>query len=153
MRGKYSARLAMPPSFGFPPAIQKMSEKDDSARAAASALVPLESLTNSTWPRRPTCSMRCARPGKLRRPFCRTSRPTPSASAQATQRADAADPRDFAARAAGRAQDGFMLDIDAIGERIPHGYAHHTRARLLDAVGGVATMDVVDADDRRPLRH
>jgi hypothetical protein len=36
----------MPPSFGLPPAIQKISPKDDSACAAASALVPLESLTN-----------------------------------------------------------------------------------------------------------
>ena len=34
---------------------------------------------------------------------------------QAAQRADAADPRDLAARAAGGAQDGFALDIDAVG--------------------------------------
>ena len=38
----------MPPVFGLPPAIQKISLNDDSARAAASALVPLESLMNST---------------------------------------------------------------------------------------------------------
>src|SRR5580658_287825 len=115
MRGKYSVKPPMPPSFGLPPAIQKISAKDDSACAAASALVPLESLTNSTLSHRPTCSMRWARPGKLRRPFCRVSRPTPSANAQAEQRTDAADPRDLAARAAGGAQDGFMFDIDAVG--------------------------------------
>src|SRR3954471_18118490 len=131
MRGKKPVRPVMPPALGLPPAIQKISEKDDSACAVASALVPLESLTNSTLPRRPTCSMRCARPGKLRRPFCRISAESPSASAQAAaqavwkdsggepereragrrtgrflrivqpaQRADAADPRDLAARAA-----------------------------------------------------
>ena len=37
----------MPPVFGLPPAIQKISPNDDSAFAAASALVPFESLTNS----------------------------------------------------------------------------------------------------------
>ena len=58
----------MPPVFGLPPAIQKMSVKLASARAAASALVAFESLTNSTRPRRPTCSMRCARPGKEESP-------------------------------------------------------------------------------------
>src|ERR1700674_4882665 len=68
MRGKYSAREAMPPDFALPPAIQKMSEKLARPRAAASALVALESLTNSTRPLRPTCSMRWARPGNDRRP-------------------------------------------------------------------------------------
>ena len=55
----------MPPSLALPPAIQKMSGKQTSARAAASALVALESLTKRTLPMRPTSSMRCARPGKL----------------------------------------------------------------------------------------
>ena len=45
MRGKNSARLTMPPVFGLPPAIQKMSWKLPSALAAESALVALESLT------------------------------------------------------------------------------------------------------------
>jgi hypothetical protein len=45
-----------------------MRGKTDSAGAAASALVALESLTNSTRPLRPTCSMRCARPGKALEP-------------------------------------------------------------------------------------
>jgi hypothetical protein len=40
MRGKKSASDAMPPVFGLPPAIQKMSSKQASARAAASAVVP-----------------------------------------------------------------------------------------------------------------
>ncbi len=39
--------------------------KQTSARAAASALVALESLTKRTLPMRPTSSMRWARPGKL----------------------------------------------------------------------------------------
>src|SRR3954468_20854189 len=110
-----------------------MSEKDDSACAVASALVPLESLTNSTLPRRPTCSIRCARPGKLRRPRCRVSASTRSARAQAAAQAegesegaraggvlgfgappngaDAADPRHLATRAAGRAPDNLALRI------------------------------------------
>ena len=139
--GNIRSRPVMPPAFGLPPAIQKISAKDDSACAAASALVPLESLTNSTLPRRPTCSMRCARPGKLRRPFCRrlgrdAQRQRAGRRAgrilrivQAAQRADAADPRDLAARAAGRAHDGFALDIDAVGQRVLHGDAHHALAR------------------------
>ena len=46
-----------------------MLEKLNSARSAASALVALESLTNSTRPMRRTSSMRWARPGKLRSDF------------------------------------------------------------------------------------
>ncbi len=65
---------AMPPVFGLPPAIQKMSGKQASACAAESALVALESLTNSTLPMRPTCSMRCARPGNDRKPVLRSRR-------------------------------------------------------------------------------
>ena len=45
-----------------------MSSKLSSAFSAASALVALLSLTNSTAPLRPTCSMRWARPGKERMP-------------------------------------------------------------------------------------
>src|SRR5580700_9991845 len=71
---------------------------------------------------------------------------------QPAQRADAADPRDFAARAAGRAQDGFVLDIDAIGERIFHRDADDALARLFDAVGSIAAPAVVDANDRGALR-
>ena len=59
----------MPPVFGLPPAIQKMSVKLASARAALSALVALESLTNSTRPWRPIGCMRWARPGNVARPF------------------------------------------------------------------------------------
>src|SRR6266513_98605 len=86
MRGKYSASAAMPPDFALPPAIQKMSEKLASARAAASALVALESLTNSTRPLQPTCSMRWARPGTDRRPRSIVSGASPSASAAAVAR-------------------------------------------------------------------
>ncbi len=71
---------------------------------------------------------------------------------QAAQRADAADPRHLAARAARRAQNGFALDIDAVGQRIFHGDADHALARLLDPVGDVAAPAVVDADDRGAVR-
>ena len=153
----------MPPTFGLPPAIQKMSAKDDSACAAASALVPLESLTNSTLPRRPTCSMRWARPGKLRRPFCSTSVQMPSASAQAAAQAafcalcrPRSEPmppiRAISLRAPPAARKiDLALDIDAVGQRIFHGDADHALAGLFDAVGGVAAPAVVDADDRGAL--
>src|SRR5439155_1104026 len=64
MRGKKEPSEAMPPVLALPPAIQKMSEKQASACAAESALVALESLTNSTRALRPTSSMRWASPGK-----------------------------------------------------------------------------------------
>src|ERR1700751_4477983 len=57
----------MPPSFDRPPNIQKMPpEKEASAFSAESAFVALESLMNKVRPARPTSSMRCGRPGKLR---------------------------------------------------------------------------------------
>ena len=77
----------MPPVFALPPAIQKISVKLASARAAASALVALESLTNSTLPFRPTCSMRCARPGNETSPFWIASGDRPSARPAAVAQA------------------------------------------------------------------
>ena len=153
----------MPPSFGLPPAIQKMSPKDDSACAAASALVPLESLTNSTLPRRPTCSMRCASPGKLRRPSCNTSLPISIASAHAEAhaafwalcrpRSEPMPPslrfrrarrrrraRWSRARHRCRRAAGFDRDTD------------HVLAGAVEPVGDVAAPGVIDADDRRALR-
>ena len=59
----------MPPVFGLPPAIQKMSLKLASALAALSALVAFESLTKRTFPLRPIGCMRWASPGKVRKPF------------------------------------------------------------------------------------
>ncbi len=153
----------MPPSFGLPPAIQKISPKDDSACAAASALVPLESLTNSTLPRRPTCSMRCASPGKLRRPFCKCRSRCPSPARRPRRRPHSAH---CAGRAANRCRralrsrcarrrrphDGFALDIDAVGQRVLHGDPHHALAGLIEPVGDVAAPAVIDADDGRALR-
>ena len=53
----------MPPSFGRPPAIQRMRSKQASAFSAASALVALELLTMRT-PRQVAISwLRCGRPG------------------------------------------------------------------------------------------
>ena len=66
----------MPPSFGLPPRIQKMSRsKAASAVAALSALVALLSLMKSTCPSRPISSRRCGRPGNVRR----ARRPPPPA--------------------------------------------------------------------------
>src|SRR2546421_76594 len=87
MRGKYPASEVMPPAFALPPAIQKISVKLASARAAASALVAFESLTNSTPPLRPTCSMRCARPGNDTSPRWIAAVSRPSASAAPTAQA------------------------------------------------------------------
>ena len=57
----------MPPSFDRPPNIQKMPpEKEASAFSAELAFVALESLMKKVRPARPTSSMRCGRPGKLR---------------------------------------------------------------------------------------
>lgn len=54
-------------------------QSDDNAGAVASALVALESLTNSTFSARcPTCSMRWARPGKLFNPASISSRLKPT---------------------------------------------------------------------------
>ncbi len=108
MRGKKPASEAMPPVFGLPPAIQKMSEKQASAWAAEFALVALESLTNSTRPLRPTCSMRCARPGNETQSLLDRLRGEPERQRRArgtggvlrivhaAQRADAADMGDGA---------------------------------------------------------
>ncbi len=65
MRSNSGRNGSIPPAFGLPPAIQWISRKDSSAFSAASALVAFESLMNSTRPRRPTSSIRCARPGKV----------------------------------------------------------------------------------------
>src|SRR3981189_132566 len=87
MRGKNSVSDTIPPVLGLPPAIQKMSSKQASARAAASALVALESLTNRMPPLRPTSSMRWARPGKDHRPCWIVLGSSPSASAAAAAQA------------------------------------------------------------------
>ena len=71
---------------------------------------------------------------------------------QAAQRADAAQPRDFAARAAGGLHDGFALDIDSVGQRVLHRNPHHALARLVEAVGDVAAPAVIDADNGGSLR-
>ncbi len=51
-----------------------------------------------------------------------------------------------------RANNGFALDIDAVGQGILHGDAHHALAGLIEAVGDVAAPAVVDADDGSALR-
>src|SRR5580692_5068442 len=146
MRGKYSARLVMPPSFGFPPAIQKISAKDDSACAAAADLFHAVRETGKTAqgalqgfagnPER-------ERAGRRARRILRV--------VLAAQRTDAADPRDLAARATRGAPDGFVVDIEAVRQRIFHRNANDTPAGLLDPVGDVAAPAVIDADDRGAL--
>ncbi len=160
MRGKYSARLVMPPSLrlaaGDPEDVAKGRQRtrcrvrigalgvvDEQHVAAAADLLHAVRET-----------------GKLRRPSCRIVRSTSHRQragrgagrvlrvVQAAQRADAAESCDFAARAAGGAHDGFALDIDAVGQRVLHGDAHHALAGLIEPVGDVAAPAVVDADDR-----
>ena len=153
----------MPPLFGLPPAIQKMSVKLASARAAASALVALESLTNSTLPLRPTCSMRCARPGKdtqalldRRPPQGRAParrRPRRRRSAHCARRAATRCRRSRDQRARGAARGLHHLigfDIEPVRQRPAHRDAHDPLAGALDAVGDRLAPVVVDADDRGP---
>ncbi len=66
-----------------------MSRKAVSAFSVESAFVALESLTNSTGPRRPTSSIRCGRPGNAVSPAWICSLESPSARA-ATATATAA---------------------------------------------------------------
>src|SRR6266568_1960873 len=135
MRGKYSASAAMPPDFALPPAIQKMSEKLASARAAASALVALESLTNSTRPLRPTCSMRWARPGNDRRPRSIVSGASPSASAAAV------------------AQAAFWALCRPRSEPMQHRDSRHALAGAFEPLGNFLRPFVVDADDGGAVRR
>ena len=44
------------------------------------------------------------------------------------------------------------VDINSVGERLPHGNAHDVLAGLLQPVGDRAAPFVVDADDRGALR-
>ena len=81
MRGKNPESTLMPPVLGLPPAIQNMSEKHASARAAESALVALESLTNNTLPLRAMVSIRWASPGNDASPPWMAAGSIPSASA------------------------------------------------------------------------
>ena len=146
-------------SSALPPAIQKMSSKQASARAAASALVALESLTNSTAPLRPTCSMRWASPGNERSPrwIACASRPSASAApvAQAAfcalcrsaQRIDAAEMGDRLRGPAAGLQDGVGLDVESVGQRPAHRHPHDVAAGPLDAVGRRLAPIVIDADD------
>jgi len=151
MRGKYSLRPVMPPSFGLPPAIQKISAKDDSACAAASALVPLESLTNSTLPRRrpAPCGARGREAAQAVLQDVGTDAYRQRASrcasrilrvVQPRQGTDTADRAISAARAAGGAPDDFALDIDAVRQRIFHRDPHHAPSGLFDPVGGVLRL-------------
>ena len=156
----------MPPVFGLPPAIQKMSVKLASACAAASALVALESLTKSTLPVRPTSSMRCARPGNDRRPrwiasgdeaererrggaqaaFCALcaprSEPMPASCATGARGAARGAHHLIAPRRRGRRESGRRAETRTT--RLP--------ARL-DAVGDRLAPVVVDADDRGAAAH
>ena len=65
--GAHSSRLSV---FACPPQIQRMRSNAASAGAVAVGLVALLSLTKRTPSFSRTRSMRCGRPGKVRRPFC-----------------------------------------------------------------------------------
>ena len=93
-----------------------------SACAAASALVALESLTNSTLPRRPTSSMRCAQARERAQAGLDRARPKPSARRRSRARrrsAHCAVPRSDAdaAELGNRSRLGLRLRDDAPSRR------------------------------------
>ena len=129
MRGKKPVSESKPPVLGLPPAIQKMSPKQASACAAESALVALESLTNSTRALAADLLHAVGEPGERAQPALdllgrHAERERGAAGAggvlrivHAAQRADAAELRDAARGAARRQHDLPGLDIEPVGER------------------------------------
>ncbi|MGY4326159.1 hypothetical protein ACVWWG_000573 [Bradyrhizobium sp. LB7.2] len=67
---------------------------------------------------------------------------------QAAQRADAAEPGNFAAGTSRIAHDGAVLHMDAARQRVLDGNALHLLACAIEPVGDVAAKPVVDTDDR-----
>src|SRR5262249_49062739 len=159
MRGKKRASEVMPPVLALPPAIQKMSEKQASACAAESALVALESLTNSTRSLRPTGSRRWAGAGNGREPAVeggsggreRGRRAGRAGGVlgvgPAAQGADAADIGDGAGGTVPSLNDRFALKVEARAQRPAHGDASELFARSLDAVGHRRAPIIIDADN------
>ena len=154
----------MPPVFGLPPAIQKISAKDDSACAAASALVPLELLTNSTAAAPADLLHAMREAGKAAQALLQDSLPTPSASAQAEAQAafcalcsPRSEPMPPMSAISSRAPPAARTiisrsTVDAVRQRTFHRDPNHVPAGLLDAVGDRAAPAVIDADDRGALR-
>src|ERR1700716_1604953 len=103
MRGKYSDSPVMPPSFGLPPAIQKISAKDDSANVAATAALP-HALGE---PRKTAQPVLQGFGGDAERQRAGRGAGRILRVVEAAQRTDAADPCDLAARGTGGPPDGF----------------------------------------------
>ncbi len=164
MRGKKPASEAMPPVFGLPPAIQKMSREagqrlrggvrvgrlgvvDEQHAALAADL--LHAVREAGKRAQSLLDRRLDRPSASAAPvaqaaFCALctprSEPMPPSSA-------------IGARAAARGlHDLLGLDVEAVGERPAHRDAHHALAGALDAIGGGLAPVVVDADDRGAVR-
>ena len=151
----------MPPVFGLPPRIQKMSRgKLASACSAESTLVALLSLTNSTRPAWPTSSMRCDETRKglqpprddLRREAEREAggggRGGVLGVVRAAQRADARQIGDFPGYARLGDEELRALRIDAISDRLPLRDPPNRYTGLFDPVGDGGRQCVVYADHR-----
>ena len=160
MRGKNSASDVMPPVFGLPPAIQKISSKQASARAAASALVALEfvdeqhraapaDLLHAVREAGKRAQARLDRRGvKPERQRRRSGAGGVLRIVRATQRADAAKLRAISRVTPAVACMIFpMLGVDAVGQRPQHRHAHHALAGAVEPVGDGRAPIVVDADD------
>ncbi len=160
MRGKNPASEPMPPLFGLPPAIQKMSVKQASACAAESALVAFEVVDEQHAPLAPDLLHPVGEAGKREQTLLDRLRGEPERQRRAggaggvlgvvksAQRADAADLRDHARIAARGVHDPVGLHVDAVRQRPARRHAQQPLAGALDAVGSRGRPVVVDPDDR-----
>ena len=156
------------PPFALPPMIQCTRGNGSSAFSAASAFVAFESLMKSAPSRCPTCSMRCARPGKLRNAawsMSRSSPRAPSARIAAAAFCALCAPRSEAmpARSAitvgvparwrtSRVPSSVMpVSTGMAGDR--DGRDGVVAAGRRDRIGDGAAVVVVDRDDRRNRRR
>ena len=138
-----------------------MRSKLASALAAASALVAFESLTKSTRPRRPTCSIRCLRPAKRREPARDRLLVEPELAHRgngsrgvlriviAAQRGDAGETGDPARGAVRCGEQLALRRIDAFRQRPPRRDADDPPGGPLEPVGDRLRAVIVDRDDCR----
>ena len=150
----------MPPVFGLPPAIQKMSAKHASACAAESALVAFEIVHEQHAALAPNLLHAMGEAGKRHQAAldglrCKSEGERRSDRASGvlsivhtTQRVDAADMGNGARRTAGGAHDLPALDIEPVRQRTTHGDTNELLAGALDTVGSGRAPVVVHSDDR-----
>ena len=160
-RGSSGRSGSMPPSFALPPRIQKMSWNDSSAFSAASALVALESLTNSDAAEAADLLHAMREAGKARQRLARSPRvDRPSARAAAKAKAafwplcaprNAGATRKIASRSVGcpRTTKQPSIDVDVGVSRGGAGDADDTAPAVrFEARRDRAARLVVDADQR-----